>query len=103
MSHHYEKWIGIRQLLERLDVDCLNNNFSADTGTPTNNIPPLDEVDEGYIVSSFHTIHFSSSIYPSTEINTIYDITLNSDSSISYNLVTSTIEYQHTSEIEDAI
>ena len=88
--------------MEQLDVDCLNNPFSDDTGTPTNNIPPLDEVDEGYIVSFFYTIHFSSSISPSIDIITIYDITLNSTSSISYNLVTYTIEPQHTSEREEA-
>ena len=38
---HYDKLIGIRELLERLALDCFNNTFSNDTGTPKKYIPPL--------------------------------------------------------------
>ena len=31
--YHYEKLIGIRELLERLALDLFNNTFSIDTGT----------------------------------------------------------------------
>ena len=77
--------------MEQLAVDCLNNHDSTDNGTLTKNIHPPDEVNEGYIDSTFHAIHFFISIYPSTEVRNVYDITLNSASSISYNFVTSTI------------
>ena len=33
---HYEKFIGIREFLERLDQDFFNNNFSPASGTPEN-------------------------------------------------------------------
>ena len=39
---HYEKLIGIRELLKQLALDCFNNPFSTDTGTLEKNIPPLD-------------------------------------------------------------
>ena len=42
---HYDNFIGIREFLEQLALDCFKNPFSTDTGTPANNIPPLDEVD----------------------------------------------------------
>ena len=44
---HYENFIGIRELLERLAQGCFNNMFSPETRTLENNIPPLDEVDDG--------------------------------------------------------
>ena len=89
--YHYRKLIGIRELLELLDLDLFNNTSSTDTGTQANNIHPLDAVDEGKTVSTYHAIHFSSSISPSVAARTISDITLNSDSLISYTLVTSNI------------
>ena len=49
---HSEKLIGIREFSERLAQDCFNNNFSSDSGTPANNIPPLDEVDDKDTVST---------------------------------------------------
>ena len=70
--------------------------FSTDTGTPGKK-PPLDEVDEGEIVSTFRA-KFSSSISPSTEFRTISDITLNSASSFAYISVNSTIGSKHTAE-----
>ena len=38
---HYEKFIGIRELSERLAQDCFKNPFPPDIGTPSKNIPPL--------------------------------------------------------------
>ena len=42
---HYDKLIGIRELSERIAVDFLNNTFTTDTGTPSKNIPPFDDID----------------------------------------------------------
>ena len=36
--YHYEKLFAIREIFERLALDCFNNSFSDDTGTPANNI-----------------------------------------------------------------
>ena len=63
---HSEKLIGIRELLERLALDFLNNHFSTNTETPANNISPPDEVNEGETVSTCRSLHFSSSINPPT-------------------------------------
>ena len=57
---HYDKLIGIREFSERLSQDCFNNPFSTDRGTLANNIPPLNEVDDGDAVSTFRELHFSS-------------------------------------------
>ena len=96
--YKYKYIIGIRELLERLALDCFNNSFSTDTPPPEKNTPPLDEVDEGETVSTFREIKFSSSIYPSTEVRNISNITLNNASSISYSSATFTIESHHTAE-----
>ena len=50
--YNYEKSIGIRELYERLTLDCFNNPFSTDTRIPENNIPPLDKVGEGETFST---------------------------------------------------
>ena len=93
--YHYGKFIGIRELLERLAQDCFNNPFLPDSGTPENNIPPLDEVDGGDTVSTCRALHFSGFISPSASVNTISEITLNSALSIS-------IGSQHISKREEA-
>ena len=92
---HYEKLTGIREFLERLAQDCFNNIFSPDRGTPANNIPPLDEVNDGDTVSTCRALHFSSCIYPSAAVSTISEMTLNSASSIC-------IGSHHISEKEEA-
>ena len=79
---HYDKLIGIRELLERLAKYCFNNPFSSDSGTPENNIPPLDYVNDVDTVSTFRALNFSSFIYPSAAVCTISDMTLNSASSL---------------------
>ena len=89
--------------MERLALDYFDNPFSTDTGTPENNIPPIDEADEGEIVSTCHILHFYSRDSPSAGVRTISNITINSDSALAYNLVTSTIGYQHNAEKEEAI
>ena len=88
---HHEKLIDIRDLLEQLALYYFSNTFSNDTGTPSKNTPPLDEADEGEPVYTFFAIHFYSSDSPSAATRTISNRTLNSASSISYTLVTSTI------------
>ena len=80
---HYDKLIDIREFSEQLAQDCFNNKFSPDRGTPSNNIPPLDQVDDGYIVSTCRVLQSSSCISPSAAVITIYDMTLNSASTIS--------------------
>ena len=91
---HYENIIGIRDSLEPIALDCLNNTFSTYTGTPENNIPLLDEVDELETVSNYCALHFSSSCNPSTETSSNSDINLKYSSSLSYMLVTCTIVSQ---------
>ena len=56
--YYYEKLIGIREFLERLDQDLFRNPFSTDTRTPGNKIPPLDEADDRETVSAFRALHF---------------------------------------------
>ena len=76
--YHFYTFIGIREFLERLSLDCIKNTFSNDTGTPQNNIPPLDGADEGEKVSTYRVLYFSSSVSPSTEVGIISEITLSS-------------------------
>ena len=80
---HYDKFIGIRKLLQLLAQYCFNNPFSPDRGTPEKNTPPLDEVGDEDKVSTCRALHFSSCISPSALVSTISDMTLNSASSIS--------------------
>ena len=84
--------------MERLDLDCFNIIFLSYTGTQENNIPPLDEVDEGEKCSTCHSLHFYSYVSTSTEVRTISDITLNSASLFAYTLVNFTIGYHHPTE-----
>ena len=80
---HYEKLIRIREFLERPAQYCFNNNFSPDRGTPEKNITTLDEVNDGYTVSTCREINLYSCISPSAAVINIYDTTLNSASTIS--------------------
>ena len=92
----YEKSIAIRELLERLALDCFNNTFSTDTGNLSNNIRPLDEVDEGDTVSTCCALYFYVSDSTSTEVRNISEINLNSASLLAYTLENSTIGSHHT-------
>ena len=94
-KEHYDKLIGIRELLEQLAKYCFNNHFSPDRGTPWNNIPPLDEVYDVDAVSTCHALNFSSCISPSIVFSTISGMSLSSASSIS-------IGYQHMIKKEEA-
>ena len=89
--YHYDKLVGIRELLERISQDFFNNKLSSDIGTPANNIPPLDEVDDGDTLSNCRALQFSSCISPSAAVGTISDMTQNSASTIS-------IQSEHISE-----
>ena len=84
--------------MEQLALDSFKNNVSTDTGIPEKNTPPLDEVYQGETVYTCHTLHFYSYTSTSTEVSTIYDITINSTSLLAYTMVTSTIRSQHTDE-----
>ena len=42
---HYDNLISIREFPELISVDFLNNTFRTDSGTPANNIPSLDYID----------------------------------------------------------
>ena len=75
---HYDKLISIREFSERLAQDFFKNEFSPDRGNPSNNTPPLDEVDYGDTVSTRRAIKFSSCISPSAAVSTILDLTQNS-------------------------
>ena len=66
------------------------------------NIPLLDDIDDGKTVYTLCVIHFSSSSYHSTKVSTFSGLTINSASSPSSMLVVSTIGSQHTSEKEGA-
>ena len=61
--YHYEKLVGIRELSELFALDCLNNPFSTDTGTPEDNIPPLYEVDDIATVYTCRALYYSSYYY----------------------------------------
>ena len=98
----YDKFIGIREFLERLAFNCFNNTFSTDTGIPANNIPLLDEINDGETVSTCRSLRFFSSPSRSTEVRNISDITLNSASSSACASVDSTIGSQHTAEKKGA-
>ena len=58
---HHDKLIAIRELTERLDLDCFNITFPTDTETLEKNIPLLDEFDDGDTVSTCCEHHFYSS------------------------------------------
>ena len=77
---HYDKLIGIRKLSKRFAQYCFNNPLSPDRGTPENNKPTLDEVDDGYTFSTCRELHFPICISPSAAVSTIYDMNLNSAS-----------------------
>ena len=89
--YNYYKLIGIRELLGLLALDLFNSNFSTDTGTTKKNIPPLDELDDGEIVSTCQALHISSYDSRYTEVSTIYYITLNIASLSASTLVACTI------------
>ena len=78
--YHFDKLIGIREFSERPDQYCFNNNFSSNIGTPENDIPPLDEVNDEDTVSTFRSLQFSTSISPSAAVRTISNLTHNSAS-----------------------
>ena len=77
--------------------------FSTGTRTPENNILPLDEVDEGEIVSTCPVLHFYSSISLYIKVCTISYINLNSDSLLAYTSENSTVGSHHSAEKEEAI
>ena len=73
---HYDKFIGIREFLERIAADFFNDPFTTDTGTPEKNIPSLDYIDNKVTVSTCWSLNYSSSSPRNSEISTISDITI---------------------------
>ena len=58
---YYNKFIGIREFLEQIPVDCFNDNFTTDTGVPEKNIPSLDYIDNKVIVYTYQSLNYASS------------------------------------------
>ena len=56
--YHYGKFIGIRELQERIAVDCYNNTFTTDTGTQAKNITSLDYIDNGGNASTCRSLNY---------------------------------------------
>ena len=73
---HYDKFIDIRELSEQIAVDCFSSTFTTDTGTPENNIPSLDDIDNEGTVCNFWRINYSSSSPLNLDIITISYITI---------------------------
>ena len=73
---HNDKFINIRELLERIAYDWFNNIFKTDTGTPENNIPSLDDIDNEGTVSTCCSLHYSISSPHNPEISKISNITI---------------------------
>ena len=73
---HYDKFIGIRELLEQIAVDSRSNNFKTYIGNPTKKIPPLDEIDNKGTVYTCRRFNYSSSSPHNSYIRTISDITI---------------------------
>ena len=61
---------------KQISVDCFNNTFTTDTGTPAKNIPSFDDFDNEGTVSTFHRLVYSSSYPRNSEIRMISDITV---------------------------
>ena len=76
--------------------------ISTYNGNPKNNIPSLDEVDDGKKVSNFQAHYFSSSASRSTEVSTIFGLTLNTASLSAPTFVDPAIGSQHAAEKEVA-
>ena len=62
---HCDNFIGIREFLEQLALDCFNSFLQLTPGLHKN-IPLLDEVNNGDTVPNLHVIHFYSSASSST-------------------------------------
>ena len=67
--------------MEQLALNCFNNNFRTDTGTTENNIPLLDDVYDEDTVSTLLVVNFPSYDDFSAHVRTIYNLTINTDSS----------------------
>ena len=88
--------VGIRELLDIFNASVILLKLAKVLQYIY--ITLLDEVDDGAIVSTFCSVHFSSSIFCSTHVSTISDITLNVASSSYSTLVAYTIDSLHTDE-----
>ena len=76
---YYDVFIDIRELSERIAADCFNNTFTTDTGTLSNNIPSLGDIDNKVTVSTYQSLNYSSSYPRNSEISEISDITITTD------------------------
>ena len=94
--YHYEKFIGIRELSERLSINWFNRNLKTDTRTPKT--PLLDEVNCGETFSTCRSIHFSSSVSLSTQGSTIFDLNINIASFSASTFEVCTLGLQHNAD-----
>ena len=79
---HYDKFIGIREFLEQIAMDCFSNYVTIDTGTLKKIIPFLDKIDNEVTVSTCRNLkHFSYSLRNSV-ISPILDIPIATDPTI---------------------
>ena len=100
--YHYKKLIGIREFLERISLDWLNNPFTTETGTLSKITPLLDKINDRETFLTHREIIFSSSVSCSMQVSTISYFTTNSDSPSESTLAESTIGLQNTSGKEVA-
>ena len=62
--------------MEQIAVDCFNNNFTTDTGTPAENIASFDDIDNKGTMSTCRSLDYSSYSPHNSKISTISDITI---------------------------
>ena len=74
-----DNFIGISEFSERLAIDWFSNPFTTDTGTPAKSIPSFDDIDEKFNVSTCLSLKYSSFYCRNSEISTILDITIATD------------------------
>ena len=73
---HHDKFIFIRELLERITVACFNNTFTTAKETLEKNTPSIYDIDTVVTGSTFRRLRYPSSSLRNSEISTISDITI---------------------------
>ena len=92
---HYENFICIRELLERLAMYCFSNTFTTDTRTPVKNTTYLDDIDNESTVSTCRRLNYSISSPRNSEISTIPEIAV-------VTVTTTPIGHTASKEVEEA-
>ena len=76
---HYNNFIGMSELLERHAMDFFSNIFTTDTRTPSKKIPSLDVIYDEGTVSTCRSFNYFSYPPQNSEISTISEITITTD------------------------